>query len=86
MWMRLYTVCRAMLRTLDLVLWMVLVGDRSSEVSKIPEARKHGVRRLVMAKVIEFYVPKNFQSSQKRAQQLQLGKVIEFRSEAKKSA
>jgi hypothetical protein len=39
-----------------------------------------------MAKVIEFYVPKGFQSPQKWATQLQLGKVIEFRSVAKKSA
>jgi hypothetical protein len=38
-----------------------------------------------MAKVIEFYVPKNFQSPQKWAP-LQLGKVIEFRSVVKKSA
>ena len=39
-----------------------------------------------MAKVIEFYVPKNFQSPSMWAPQLQLGKVIEFRSAAKKSA
>jgi hypothetical protein len=36
-----------------------------------------------MAKVIEFYVPKSFQSPQKWTPQLQLGKVIEFRPEAK---
>lgn len=39
-----------------------------------------------MAKVIEFYVPKNFQSQNMWAPQLQLGKVIEFRSVGKKSA
>lgn len=39
-----------------------------------------------MAKVIEFYIPKNFQSPSKWAPEMQLGKVIEFRSEAKKSA
>ena len=39
-----------------------------------------------MAKVIEFYVPKSFRSSCKWVPQLQLGKVIEFRSDAKKSA
>ena len=65
---------------------MVLVGDRSSGLSQNPGARKHGVRRLVMAKVIEFYVPTSFQSPQKLASQLQLGKLIEFRSAAKKSA
>ena len=39
-----------------------------------------------MAKVIEFYIPKNFQSPQQWAPQLQFGKVIEFRSVVKKSA
>jgi hypothetical protein len=39
-----------------------------------------------MAKVIEFYVPRNFQPQLKWAAQLQLGKVIEFHLEAKKSA
>jgi len=39
-----------------------------------------------MAKVIEFYVPKNFPSRCNWVPQLQLGKVIEFRSEVKKSA
>ena len=35
-----------------------------------------------MAKVIEFYVPKNFQSPSKWAPQLEVGKILEFRSEA----
>ena len=39
-----------------------------------------------MARVIEFYVPKNFQISCKHAPQTQLGRVIEFSSAAKKSA
>jgi len=38
-----------------------------------------------MAKVIEFYTPRNFQNPSK-SPQTQPGKVIEFRSEAKKSA
>ena len=46
---------------------------------------KYGLSEVGMAKVIEYYVPKNFQSPQKWTPQ-QLGKVIEFRSEAKKSA
>jgi hypothetical protein len=41
---------------------------------------------IVMAKVIEFYVPKNFRISLKWAPELQLGKVIEFHSREKKSA
>jgi len=39
-----------------------------------------------MAKVIEFYIPKNFRKPLKWAPQLQRGKVIEFRLETEKSA
>jgi len=46
----------------------------------------HVIKEVVMTKVIEFYIPKNFRNSRKWAPQLQLGKVIAFRSQAKKSA
>jgi len=39
-----------------------------------------------MAKVIEFYVPKNVPKRREWFPQLQLGKVIEFSLQAKKSA
>jgi hypothetical protein len=39
-----------------------------------------------MAKVIEFYVRKNFRKPLKWVPQLQRGKVIEFCSQIKKSA
>jgi len=39
-----------------------------------------------VAKVIEFFVPKNFRKQLKWAPQLQCGKVIEFCSQIKKSA
>jgi len=39
-----------------------------------------------MAKVIEFYVPRNFRKPLKWSPQVQRGKVIEFCSQAKKSA
>jgi hypothetical protein len=39
-----------------------------------------------MAKVIEFYVPKNFRNPVERAAQPQPGKLIEFCLEEKKSA
>lgn len=38
-----------------------------------------------MAKVIEFYVPKNFQPQLKWAPQFHNGKIIEFHSEAQES-
>jgi len=39
-----------------------------------------------MAKVIEFYVLKNFRKPQSTAAQLQLGKIIEFCPQTKRSA
>jgi hypothetical protein len=46
--------------------------------------RPHGEQR-VMAKVVEFYVPKNFRNVFVRAGQPQPGTAIEFSSQAKKS-
>ena len=49
--------------------------------------RDHKIKEIVMAKVIEFFVPKNFRKPLKWApQQLQCGKVIEFCWQIKKSA
>jgi len=39
-----------------------------------------------MAKVIKFYIPTNFRNPRKWVPQLQLGKVIDFCSRARKSA
>jgi hypothetical protein len=39
-----------------------------------------------MAKLIEFYVPKNFRKMWQRALPLQCGRVIEFCAPTKKSA
>jgi hypothetical protein len=41
---------------------------------------------VIMAKVIEFYVPKNFRKPLKWAAALQCGTIIEFYSPTKKSA
>jgi hypothetical protein len=48
--------------------------------------RTHGSKDIAMAKVIEFYIPKNFRNPRERAPQLQPGKVIEFCPRVKKSA
>jgi hypothetical protein len=48
-------------------------------------AEVHTIKERVMAKVIEFYVPKNFQNAFVRAGQPEPGTVIEFSSQAKKS-
>jgi hypothetical protein len=47
---------------------------------------RNEIKEVVMAKVIEFYVPRNFRKPLKWAPQLQLGRVIEFCSLSKKSA
>ena len=39
-----------------------------------------------MAKVIEFYVPKNFPQHPKELPKLQLGKIIEFSLQARKKS
>lgn len=50
------------------------------------ERRARTNRRVVMAKVIEFYVPKNFRKPLKWAPELHCGKILEFCSQTKKSA
>jgi hypothetical protein len=47
---------------------------------------RNEIKEVFMAKVIEFYIPKNFRKPLKVAPQLQLGRVIEFCSLIKKSA
>ena len=47
----------------------------------LPEIRR--IKEIVMSKVIEFYVPKNFRNAFVRAAQQPPGKVIEFYSRAK---
>ena len=44
------------------------------------------IEEVVMAKVIEFYIPKNFRKSFKWVPELQRGKIIEFCPQTKKSA
>ncbi len=44
------------------------------------------VKETVMAKVIEFYIPKNFRKPLSTGAQPQLGKIIEFGPQTKRSA
>jgi len=64
---------------------MDLVGLWSCKLIAGPH-RDHKIKEIVMAKVIEFYVPKNCRKPLKWAPQLQCGKVIEFCPQIKKSA
>ena len=47
--------------------------------------KRFGKKEAVVANIFEFYIPKNFRNPRKGAPQ-QLGKVIEFCAQAKKSA
>jgi hypothetical protein len=47
---------------------------------------RNEIKEIVMAKVIEFYVPTTFRRPLKAAPQVQFGKIVEFCLPAKKSA
>jgi len=55
-------------------------------VLKSTSASPTEVKEKVMAKVIEFYIPKNFRKPLSTVAQPELGKVIEFCPQTKKSA
>lgn len=61
-----------------------LIGAR--KLIAAPPTETHKIKEIVMAKVIEFYIPNNFRKPLKWAPQLQCGRVIEFCSQTKKSA
>jgi hypothetical protein len=44
------------------------------------------IEEVAMAKVIEFYIPKNFRKTLKWVPELQRGKILEFCPQTKKSA
>lgn len=93
MWIRSSAVFKTMLRKLRLSdsvyrqcgwFWSVWWISKPTCMSK--SKGTHEVKEIVMAKVIEFYVPRNFKDSRKSLPQPQAGKVIEFRQPEVKSA
>jgi len=52
----------------------------------LPGYRKKTHRRLVMARLIEFYIPARFHKPVKWIPTAERGKVLEFRAEMRKSA
>ena len=48
--------------------------------------QKDEIKDMVMAKVIEFYVPKHFKKPVQGAPQAQSARIIEFCSQTRKSA
>ena len=60
-------------------------GDQHLKLELQSPTRDLHTKETVMAKVIEFYVPKSLRNSFIRVSQPKLGKVIEFCSVARKS-
>jgi hypothetical protein len=91
MWMRSCAICKALLHKLQLCesvrrqCGWVWQGHWSLKAELHPSP---GLieQEVVMAKVIEFYEPKNFPKPLKCAPALHYGKIIEFCSPTKKSA
>jgi hypothetical protein len=93
MWIRSSGVCKTILRKLRLRAsvrcqcgWSCLVCWISKPKYTATGKGTHVMKEIVMAKVIEFYVPQKFKNSRKWVPQPQLGKVIEFHPPAAKSA
>jgi hypothetical protein len=59
---------------------------RANDLAKPRAPRFTRIQEIVMAKVIEFYLPKNFRKALKTVAQPQLGKIIEFCAQTKRTA
>jgi hypothetical protein len=81
MWMRSCAVSRALLRKLRLC---ASVRCQCGWIGSAIGVRE--MKEVVMAKVIEFYVPTHFRRPSKAASHLQVGNVVEFCLQPKKSA
>jgi hypothetical protein len=67
-------------RTVERIAPRVLGILRGITVSRV------WAKEVAMAKVIEFYIPKNFRKSLKWVPELQRGRILEFCPQTKKSA
>ena len=70
----------------DAARWSWLVRSISQPKYRAKGKRTHGMKEMVMAKIIEFYVPQNFKNSRKWVPEPQLAKVLEFPQPTVKSA
>jgi len=65
----------------------LIATDKSERTSgTAPSTEINRLLENVMAKVIEFYIPKNFRKPLRTAAQPQLGKIIDFCPQTKRSA
>jgi hypothetical protein len=79
--MRSGAVCNALLRKFFLY---DSVGCRCGWIGRAIGVRE--IKGIVMARVIEFYIPTRFRRRLKEAPQVRVGKIIEFCLDTKKSA
>ncbi len=59
---------------------------RAKDLAQPRAPRFTRIQEIVMAKVIEFYMPQNFRKPLRTVAQPQLGKIIEFCPQTKRSA
>ena len=59
---------------------------RVTGLFKLIVVRRTVIKGVVMAKVIEFYIPTSFRKPMKWVPEIQRGKLLEFRSQIRKSA
>ena len=81
MWMRLFAVCKALLHKL---LLRHSVGCRCGWIGRAIGVQE--IKEIVMAKVIEFYIPTRFRRPWKAVPHVQFGKIVELCLQSKKSA
>ena len=62
------------------------IATRFLEILRMITVSRVWAKEVAMAKVIEFYIPKNFRKSFKWVPKLQRGKILEFCPQTKKSA
>jgi hypothetical protein len=65
---------------------IVRIAARILRILKIIVLPRAWIKEVVVAKVIEFYVPKNLRKPLKWVPELQRGKILEFCPQTKKSA
>ena len=58
----------------------------TNDLAQPPAPRFNRLQEIVMAKIIEFHIPKNFRKPLRTVAELQLGKIIEFCLPAQRSA
>jgi hypothetical protein len=62
------------------------IATRLLEILRMITVSRVWAKEVAMAKIIEFYIPKNFRKSFKWVPELQRGRILEFCPQTKKSA